>query len=224
MRILAFDTSLSGCSAAFYDGEVRAFEIEPMERGQAEQLVPMIGRVLEKSGAEYASIEKIVTTVGPGAFTGLRIGLSTARALGLALGVAVVGVNTLDVIARKFLDDDGLQADETLCVLLDTRRSDFYTQFHDANGGGMEMLEAAEIERQAAGRRIVFIGDALDRFRALCPARPEWRFVTEYELPDPRLIAAMSASGAATLPPEPLYLRGADVSQSKKKTIVIQKS
>lgn len=224
MRILAFDTALSGCSAAFYDGEVRAFESEPMERGQAEHLVPMIGRVLEKAGVEYAAIEKIVTTVGPGAFTGLRIGLSTARALGLALGVEVAGVKTFDVIARKVLDNGGLQAGEALCVLLDTRRSDFYTQFFDTNGGTMEMLEAAEIERLAAGKKIVFIGDALERFRSRCPARPEWRFAAGYELPDPCLIAAMGAGGAATLPAEPLYLRGADVSQSKKKTIVIQKS
>ena len=94
----------------------------------------------------------------------------------------------------------------------------FYAQFA---GEGAEALEAAAIEKRTAGQKIVFIGDALARFQELCPPRPGWRFAEGYGLPDPGLMARMGADGTALLPPEPLYLRGADVSQPKKRRKII---
>lgn len=220
MRILAFDTSLSGCSVAYCDGDFCVSESTAMERGQAEQLVPMIGRLLEKASAGYSRVEKVAVTVGPGAFTGLRIALSTARALGLALGIPVEGFSTPEVIARKCRDDLVARAGEMLCILLETRRSDFYAQFGD---GKAEALDAADIAARAGKQKTVFAGDALARFRELCPEQAaRWRFVEGYELPDPCVLAAMAAEGAWALPPEPLYLRGADVSKPKRapKTIL----
>ena len=215
MCVLALDTALAGCSVAFYDGEKFFTEAADMDRGQAEHLVPMIGRVLAKAGADYADIENIVTTVGPGAFTGLRIGLSTARALGLALDVPVTGVSTLNVIARKFVAENDVATDEVLCVLLETRRADFYVQFGE--GTPPEALQADEIvERLGTDGQVVFVGDAVARFKEVVTPLPAWRFVEGYALPDPCFMAQMAAAGRADLPPEPLYLRDADVSAPKK--------
>ncbi|HEY8191992.1 MAG TPA: tRNA (adenosine(37)-N6)-threonylcarbamoyltransferase complex dimerization subunit type 1 TsaB, partial [Alphaproteobacteria bacterium] len=160
--ILAFDTALSGCSVAYYGGGKMTRESMTMTHGQAEHLVPMIDRVLDKAAVQYADIGKVAVTVGPGAFTGLRIGLSAAKSLGLVLKAPVVGFRTLDVIARKFRDDCGVRDGETLCVLLDTRRQDFYFQ---EDGGEPEGIEATGIESRLADKSVVFIGDALPRFR-----------------------------------------------------------
>lgn len=216
--ILAFDTALSGCSVAYYGGGKMTHESLAMTHGQAEHLVPMIDRVLDKAAAQYADIRKVAVTVGPGAFTGLRIGLSAAKSLGLVLKAPVVGFSTMDVIARKFHDDDGVRDGETLCVLLDTRRQDFYFQEDGGEPGG---IETPDIEARLADKSVVFIGDALGRFREGAEVRSGWRFVEGYTLPDPAVMAKMAAEGVVALPPEPLYLRGADVSQPKKRPKII---
>src|SRR5947209_4374937 len=98
MRVLAIDTSRAACSAAVYDGTLRytfARESEPMVRGQSEALAPMVERVLKATDGGADSITKIAVAVGPGSFTGLRIGVAMARAMALTLGVPVVGVSTL---------------------------------------------------------------------------------------------------------------------------------
>ncbi len=81
MRLLAIDTALAACSAAIFDFDkgVIASETLPMVRGHAEALIPLIGRVVETAGIDYAALDRIVVTVGPGSFTGLRVGVAAAR-------------------------------------------------------------------------------------------------------------------------------------------------
>ena len=108
MRVLAIDTSRGACSAAVYDGDLRyawSRESEPMTRGHAEALAPMVDRVLKASEGGPSSINKVVVAVGPGSFTGLRIGVSMATAIGLTLGVPVAGVSTLIAYCGPMLDD-----------------------------------------------------------------------------------------------------------------------
>jgi tRNA threonylcarbamoyladenosine biosynthesis protein TsaB len=211
--ILAFDTALAGCSVAYYGGGKVTRETMAMMHGQAEHLVPMIDRVLDKAAVQYADIGRVAVTVGPGAFTGLRIGLSAAKSLGLVLKIPVLGYRTVDIIARKFHDNEGVREGEILCVMLDTRRRDFYLQ---EDGGDPVCMEAAVIETRFAGKPVVFIGDASDRFREQVESCAAWRFAEGYGLPDPAVMVKMAAEGATALPPQPLYLRGADVSQPKK--------
>src|SRR6204780_5030620 len=97
MRVLAIDTALEACSAAVLDTEqgiVTAHESLPMVRGHAEALIPLIARVLEKSGLDFAALDRIAVTTGPGSFTGLRVGLSAARGIGLAADRPGVGLST----------------------------------------------------------------------------------------------------------------------------------
>ena len=97
MILLAIDTALASCSACVYNSsqnKILAEECELMERGHAEALAPMVARVMVAAGVSYDQLNRIAVTTGPGTFTGIRIGLSFARALGLALNIKVVGIDT----------------------------------------------------------------------------------------------------------------------------------
>ncbi len=222
--ILAFDTALSACGVAFWDAEkdVMHGRCTPMVRGQAEALVPMIDDIIHAdAGQSMDRIDLIVTTVGPGAFTGLRIGLSTARALGVALDVPVAGLCTADMIAAAFFaSGQGMQADR-LAVLLETKRQDFYVRFYTPDGtpdGDVQALPGADIVARSAGEKILLIGDALARFQA---DHDDDRFTVceGFDLIDPRIMAREGRRlycADSHLAPEPLYLRDADVSAPKR--------
>ncbi len=110
MILVGIDTSLAACSACVYDStknKILAEERELMERGHAEALPPMVARVMVASGIQYGNLSRIAVTTGPGTFTGIRIGLSFARALGLSLNIKVVGIDT--PTALRFANvNDGL--------------------------------------------------------------------------------------------------------------------
>lgn len=225
MRVLAFDTAMNGCTAGVLDTEDDSCiaESEPMNRGHAEKLVPLIQSVLTRSRFDFPDLGLIATTVGPGAFTGLRIGLSTARALGLALNIPVIGVTTLNVLASAYFA--GHQTDKNVLVLIETKRTDFYGQLFDAEGSALSepfALAAETIARAYLDKATILIGDASARFLSLLD--PQQKCVVEavdgFEIPDPSFIArigfALWESGDTDSPAEPLYLRDADVSQSKR--------
>jgi len=228
--ILAFDTAMFGCNVALWDSgkNICVKQSETMERGQAEKLVPMIQSIVKQAGFEMADIDLIGTAIGPGGFTGLRIGLSTARALGLALSKPVVGLTTLEILARDFLNHEKLVADEQLAVLIETKRQDFYIQYFDAQGETLSEpagLTADVIAEEVGNRKIVFIGDALARFLSLVEKRPLWRMVDGCNLPDPEVMARLALerynAGNVKLA-EPLYLRNADVTVSKKPVRLVE--
>src|SRR3954468_18654396 len=98
MLILAIDTALDACAAGVLDtaaGKLVAQESQPMKRGHAEALMPLVARVMKESGVAFASLDRVAVTTGPGSFTGLRVGLSAARGIGLAADKPVGGLTTL---------------------------------------------------------------------------------------------------------------------------------
>ena len=104
MRILAIDTTLARCSVAVWDSEDsnrRYGTSEPMLRGHAERLAGLLADTLNESGISLGTLDRIAVTVGPGTFTGVRIGLAFARGLALALGIPVIGITTLRAIAAS---------------------------------------------------------------------------------------------------------------------------
>jgi len=106
MRILAIDTSCGAASAAVVErGQIEPLvaETRVMARGQAEALVPMVEDAMARIERGAASLDRIAVTTGPGSFTGIRVGVALARAMGLALGVPVVGVSTLAAFAASLL-------------------------------------------------------------------------------------------------------------------------
>lgn len=190
MKILALDVAVSGCAVAIYDVQTANLIIEQVdtERGQAEMLVPMIDAIIKKSGLTLRDISRIAVTCGPGSFTGVRIGLTTARTLGMALNKPVFGMSTLDLLSKS-TDAD--------LVIIDTKRGDFYGQVKG---------EQPRIWSQ----------DEVNSFNGL---------IAQDAMPDVGLLARIA--GDVHLPenfvtaeaPQPVYLRGAEVSQPKNKTV-----
>src|SRR4249919_474450 len=110
MLILAIDTALDACAAAVLDtsaSHLIAQESQPMKRGHAEALMPLVARVMKASGVAFAELDRIAATAGPGSFTGLRVGLSAARGIALAANKPVVGVTTLTAFAAPIISENG---------------------------------------------------------------------------------------------------------------------
>ena len=131
MKILALETTGSACSVALWrDGGVVARRFEAMTRGHAERLVPMIGEVLAEAGVTAEAVDRLAVTVGPGAFTGLRVGLATARGLALATGRPLVGVTTFEAIAHALPLES--RRGRSLLVAVDSRRTELFLRLFDA--------------------------------------------------------------------------------------------
>jgi tRNA threonylcarbamoyladenosine biosynthesis protein TsaB len=102
MLLLAIDTSASLCAAAVFDGEQeRGRAVIDIGKGHAEHLMGVIDEALAAAGVGYKALARIAVAVGPGSFTGIRVGVSTARGLALALGVPAVGVSNLEAVAAE---------------------------------------------------------------------------------------------------------------------------
>src|SRR5438132_7995961 len=128
MRVLAIDTALGACAAAVLDsqaGAILASESLGMLRGHAEAVMPMIARVMDHARAEFAELDRIAVTVGPGSFTGLRVGISAARGLALASRRPAVGLSTLAAYAAPYV-----AANETAPIVaaIDARHGQVYLQ------------------------------------------------------------------------------------------------
>jgi tRNA threonylcarbamoyl adenosine modification protein YeaZ/ribosomal-protein-alanine acetyltransferase len=129
MKILSLDTAMAACSAAVVDTDQAlplAEAFQRMERGHAEALAPMVAEVLRAAGLTLAEIDRIAVTTGPGTFTGVRIGLSFARGLGLARGIPVIGIDSLSAIAAN--EDAG----SPLLVVADARNGEVYAACFDS--------------------------------------------------------------------------------------------
>jgi tRNA threonylcarbamoyladenosine biosynthesis protein TsaB len=219
MRILALDSATSACSAAVLcDGEITAHRYEEMSRGQAESLIPMIADTMSAAELEFDLLDAIAVTVGPGAYTGVRIGLSTAQSLALASGKPLVGVTTFEAVFAA-------QGETfTPClVALDTKREDLYIQLFDATGEALTealAVEEKQISMAVSVHGIKVVGDAAERAaRALNDAGIAAKMHYGPMLPDASWIARIAAgrfSEGALVPVEPIYLRAPDVGPPPK--------
>src|SRR6266545_3462758 len=133
MRVLAIDTALEACSAAVLDTSsgITASETLAMTRGHAEAVMPLIARVMSAAAIEFAALDRIAVTTGPGSFTGLRVGISAARGIALAAGKPAVGLSTLAAFAAPLI-----AADDTLPVVvaIDARHDQVYCQVFGPGG------------------------------------------------------------------------------------------
>jgi tRNA threonylcarbamoyladenosine biosynthesis protein TsaB len=218
MVILGFDTSGATCSAAVLrDGAVAASRAIAMERGHAQALAPMLREVMAEAGLGFDRLDAVGVTVGPGAFTGIRIGLAAARGLGLAMGIPVYGVSGFVAIAAAAAAE--LQAGEALLVAIESRRAELFAQsFADARTGSFEPVSiapAALAELVAAGP-LAIAGDAAARASGALEAAGRAVRQLAARIPDPAVVARLAAerwaAGERPPPPSPFYLRAPDVS------------
>ena len=123
--ILAIDSASNACSAALLiDGDIHRQEWKQMTRGHAKVLMPMISSVVGDYG--YHSIDAIAVTIGPGAYTGIRIGLATARGLALASELPMIGVSNFKAVAREV--SQNITGKTQIIAILETKRADVYVQ------------------------------------------------------------------------------------------------
>lgn len=225
MKVLGLDSATSSCSAAVWDdgrGGIVARRMEPMARGQAEVLVPMAQAVLAEAGIGFADLDRVAVTVGPGAFTGLRIALATARGIAVAHGLPVIGIASFDAIAHAIPAAD--RQGRSLLVAVDSRRDEPFLQLFDAALapiGEPGMPAPAEIARWLTGRLpgspLLLAGDAAETVRtALAAADYDLAVAAGPGQPDAAVVAAIGAVRPAGLPAEPFYLRPPDVSLPKR--------
>lgn len=163
MLILGMDTAASGCGVALAAGETLLVEyVERVGRTHSARLMPLVEAALAAAGRGRADLEGIAVTVGPGSYTGLRIGLATAKALAFGLGVPVAGVGTLEALAYGAGPRAGL-----VCPLLDARRGRVYTALYRWEGDGLREVEAPRLVDAADwfaglhGRDVLFTGDGV---------------------------------------------------------------
>ena len=219
MKVLGLDTATSGCSAALWDdGRVTARRAEPMARGQAEALVPMVEAVLADAGLGFADLDRIAVTVGPGAFTGLRISLAAARGFALAAGLPVIGLTTFEALAHALPEAE--RHGRTVLVAVDSRRAEPFLQLFDADLtplGEPALLAPVDVPAWLPAGPLLVAGDGAVLLKPVLEERPEVTFAAGPGLPDAAVVAALGAQRVEGLPPQPLYLRPPDVTLPKAK-------
>jgi tRNA threonylcarbamoyladenosine biosynthesis protein TsaB len=220
MRVLAIDTALAACSAAVLDtenGGLIASESLLMARGHAEALMPLLDRVVKKSGLAFANLERIAVTTGPGSFTGLRVGIAAARGLGVATKIPVVGVTTLSAYAAPYLAaDDQIP----VVVAIDARHEHVYLQVFGTGGRTLIAPRLAPINdaiRAASEAPTRIVGSAAQAVanglagNGLARTAPRPVTVDPREAPEIGWVAQIGAAvSEAQAPPKPQYLRAPD--------------
>lgn len=205
--VLALDTCLSACCVAVLDGErVLARRVEPMLRGHQERLAPLVAEAMGEAGVAFDRLQRVAVTVGPGSFTGLRVGLAFAKGLGAALDIPVVGVGVLEALAAPHSSEPGV-----LFSVLEAKRGQVYLQ---AFSGGEALMApdglaietaCARVAELSGGAPAALIGTGTEH---LAGCAPQARIVI-VDHADPAMVARLGAARTPT-PPRPLYLRAPD--------------
>jgi tRNA threonylcarbamoyladenosine biosynthesis protein TsaB len=216
MKILAIDTALSATSVCLLDTGSEAPIAEDsllMERGHAEALLPMIERIMASDDEGFEGLGRVAVTVGPGSFTGLRVGIAAARAIGLASSVPVVGVSTLAALAAPLILE---QRPGLVGVAIDARHGNVY--FAAFAAGGRVMLEPRIVSVHEAARSLgagpaCLAGSGAEILAAEASAVGLDFEVAEGSLvPDILFVARLGCLADPELaPPRPLYLKAPDV-------------
>lgn len=216
MIVLAVDTTLSACSAAVLDtggGEERVVErSKSMARGHAEALMPLVGDLLAETGLALHQIDRFAVTVGPGTFTGVRIGVASARGFALATGRSAVGVSTLAALAET-ARMAGL-GEGPLLVAIDARRGEVYAQCFDASGWPLSEPAVAPLAGviSTLPPQVASVFGSAGTLCAEAAAEQERRLEVAgiAGAPRPGAVARLALAVDTAAPPAPLYLRPPD--------------
>lgn len=226
MNVLALDTATRSCSVAVAIDARPASEVSTLSnRTHSLHLMGMIRDALALAELSLTDIDGFAVTIGPGSFTGLRIGISTAKGLAFAAGKPCVGVSSLEALASVCLPWP-----ERICVLMDARKGEVYTAIYQESGGrleriGDERVVAPETILLTIGSPHLFVGEAVllyeKQIRAIVAENARWaprdrlfpKASTVAWLARDRLAAA-TADGVDCLVPR--YIRQSDAELSIK--------
>jgi tRNA threonylcarbamoyl adenosine modification protein YeaZ len=214
MRVLAIDTALDACAAGVLDtsrSDFFASETRAMTRGHAEALMPLIARVMDQARTEFAELDRIAVTVGPGSFTGVRVGIAAARGIALAAGKPAVGLSTLAAFTAPHVAA-GFAG--TVVAVIDARHGQVYMQAFGPGGRAFappRLASVREAVRAAGTATALIVGSAADLVAAEWPAGDPRPTVAAHSAPDIGWVARLGAAAAEGRGmPKPLYLRRPD--------------
>jgi tRNA threonylcarbamoyl adenosine modification protein YeaZ len=218
MNILALDTSMGACSAAVLrnDGAARHLVVReaPMARGHAEALMPMVAEVMKEAGLDFAALDLIAATVGPGSFTGVRIAIAAARGLALVTPAKLYGTDSLTVMARLARATEAAGR-APFAVAVDARRAMLYLGLYDKEGRKLEgplliapddavALLPSDLNSVLGSGATLLAEAGARRGRKLQAALPELQ-------PSAAALAEIAFESGETVPMlRPLYLRPPD--------------
>lgn len=224
MTVLAIDTSMQACSAALsIDGRCIG-RFEERERGHAEAIVPMIADVMKDAGVGFDDLDKLAVSTGPGTFTGVRVGIATARGLALAAGLPLIGRSGLVVMAHQVISARSKNEASDILIAADARRGQIYWALFDHTG--RERTEPAantvsEIVSALPQGEIIIAGTGTQLVLETAENMARDVIVT---IPDLLPDAAALAKMADGLQPDdspvtPLYLRRPDAKPQASKVL-----
>jgi tRNA threonylcarbamoyladenosine biosynthesis protein TsaB len=221
MRLLAIDTALAACSAAIYDTDNGAIVSEslPMVRGHAEALLPLVERVVTAAKVEFSALDRIVVTVGPGSFTGLRVGVSAARGIALAARKRCVGVTTLRALARPHAGTGA-----NILSVIDARHEHVYFQSFDPAGDALDrarIIAIRDVADAAPAGSVRLVGNAAKLIDSIWPTNRPAPLVTQVDASDIGWVAKLGAQNdLAHELPKPMYLRAPDAKPPEPSSLI----
>lgn len=207
------DTSVRGCNVAFFNNEkILACAQEDIERGHAETLLPLYERLMTSLGISSKDIKSVYVTVGPGSFTGLRVGLTVARFIGFSLKIPVYGVTSFQAFSSSLMEK------KDRLVLIETKRSDYYCQLLSAQHQALSeptSISSTEVTAIIQNNKNVMItGDAVNRFVSESNINNIEVF-PQIKLNVEKIIQGIIDKKIMVSTAEPFYIRDADVSTPK---------
>jgi len=214
MKLLAIDTSQAAVSACIMgdDGGILARETLPMARGHAEALLPLLERLSKAAAVPFSTLGRIAVVVGPGSFTGIRIGIAAGRAIGLAAGVPVVGVSSLAAFAAPLIGREGAGV---IAAAVDAKHGQVYVQGFTAKGQPLAVPRITNVRdavRTLGAGPLFFAGSG-----ATMMAIEAWSLGAQAEVagetvtPDIGFVARLGVlADPATAPARPYYLKPPD--------------
>lgn len=196
MLILSLETSTRVCSVALHqNGEVLACYELFTEKSHSRMLTTLVQQVVEHAGFRLTDLEAVAVAKGPGSYTGLRIGVSTAKGLCFALDKPLLAVNTLEAMTRQL--GDFVPADALLCPMLDARRMEVYCAVFDTKMKFIEPTQAKIVDETAfaehlAERPVYFFGDGAAKCQALLACHGNARFPATPVHPSARTVGLLA--------------------------------
>ncbi len=166
-RILSIETSTSICSVAIHEqGELLALAEIKEPGAHAEKLLLLVDELFEKSGLSFGDLDAVAVSQGPGSYTGLRIGVSTAKGIAYALEIPLIGINTLQAMAAS----QSVAPGDYVVAVLDARRKEVYTQTFGDSLQELSSIEAVVLEEGVFGSilekgRVYFVGDGVEKVK-----------------------------------------------------------
>ena len=216
--ILAIETATDVCGAALvHHQNVIAKRVIAEKYVHAENLLPMIDDVLRDASISAKGLDAIAVSIGPGSFTGLRIGLSTAKGLALSLGIPVIAVPTLDALAHTYFIQKGDTSVSTVCPMIDAKRDEAFFCFYRVEAAGVSRQSEYAIALRSkifeiAPPSVIFVGDGARKIGTSSEFVPSSQFNTSIVC-SAESVGLLAESAGVKLSREelsilePLYLR-----------------